>query len=614
MIGRVIGNYQVTSELARGGMGAVYRGHHLTLPREVVVKSILLAPFSPSAQVHLKARFRREAYIQSQLDHPNIVRVYEFFTGEENYYLVMEYVGGMTLRDLLARQGVPTPAQAVYLFKQALSALDYAHNFSYLDESDNGHTGVIHRDIKPANMLLDTKGKLKLTDFGIAKVIGEQGTGGGMTQTGFQPGTVEYMSPEQIRGGEIDERSDLYSLGVTFYEMLTGQLPFPRSATGSDWEVRKGHMEVEPPPLQEVRATIHPALASIVTRSLAKNPQDRYQSAAEFLEALRIYEQRHGSNGAARSASDRSTQQPLIVATNVDPDLTRPSARRAQAMLEETPTIALETPRPLPVTVSAAVPIFQTHAGPPPSRPLEQAAPPGVSKFRLALAGLGILLVGTVSGAYLFSQGSQSPVPAVQMATPGAASPTPTATVAAMAKSSPKPRPAGSPGGRPGEFSAFRQARQFEQQELYGDAIGVLQQYLTINPTAPDKVAVEARIGELRAVDAALVSADAAMNAGKYELSARGYTAAIRLRPESKRARTGLEQSLSRIPNLQARPRGGGFPRPDGPAGMGGPPRAPRPNLQPDRPPFADPALPPDGRPLNRRRLPTPTPKPEPQP
>ncbi|MFN0087866.1 MAG: serine/threonine-protein kinase [Blastocatellia bacterium] len=607
MIGRVIGNYQVTSELARGGMGAVYRGHHLTLPREVVVKSILLSPFSPSAQVHLKARFRREAYIQSQLDHPNIVRVYEFFTGEENYYLVMEYVAGMTLRDLLARQGVPTPAQAAYLFRQALAALDYAHYFSYLDESDNGHTGVIHRDIKPANLLLDTKGKVKITDFGIAKVIGEQGTGG-MTQTGFQPGTVEYMSPEQIRGGEIDERSDLYSLGVTFYEMLTGQLPFPRSATGSDWEVRKGHMEIDPPPLQEVRATIHPALASIVMRSLSKNPQERYQTAAEFLEALRIYDQRHGSNGTARSPSDRSTQQPLIVATNVDPDLIRPSARRAQSQIEETPTIPLEAQRSQAASMSTAVPIFPASAGPSIFGAVDSLAPSAGGKWRLAAAGLGLLLAGTAAGAYLFSQGSDSPVPAVSMATP--ASPSPSAY--GQSKNPPRPRAGASPGAKSAEGTAFRQARSFEQQEQYSGAIDVLQQYLIANPTAPDKAAVEARISELKALDAALASADAAMNAARYELSARGYTAALRMRPESKRAKTGLEQSLARIPTPQMRPRPrGGFPRPGGdPGGMERPPD-PRPDLLPDRPADAEPILQRAPRPPNFRRIPKPTPKPQ---
>ncbi len=612
MIGRIIGNYQITSELARGGMGAVYRGHHLTLPREVVVKSILLAPFSPSAQVHLKARFRREAYIQSQLDHPNIVRVYEFFTGEENYYLVMEYVGGMTLRDLLARQGVPTPAQAVYLFKQALSALEYAHNFSYLDESDNRHSGVIHRDIKPANMLLDTKGKLKITDFGIAKVIGEQGTAG-MTQTGFQPGTVEYMSPEQIRGDEIDERSDLYSLGVTFYEMLTGQLPFPRSATGSDWEVRKGHMEVDPPSLQEVRSSIHPALAMIVMRSLAKNPQDRYQTAGEFLEALRTYEHRHGSNGAAKNAAERATQQPLIVATNVDPELTRPAARRAQlALREEATTAALEPVRPAPpVSIGTTVPIYQPPANPP-AAPVVSSAGPASGKWRIAVGGAGLLLAGVVTGAYLFSQGPKSPVPAVQMATPPTASPSPSATAAP--RNATKLRPPVGPTGKPVEGGAFRLARAYEKEEKYGDSVAVLQQYLTDNPTAPDKAAVEARIAELRAVDAALVSADAAFGAGKFELSARGYTAAIRLRPESQRARSGLEQSLAKIPGspiIRSRNRVPLPPRPEDAAPTADP-RVP----QPGQSPFADPAGPPrPQRPPFFKRFPKPTPKPQdPQP
>src|SRR5499433_3660227 len=308
MIGRIIGNYQITSELAHGGMGEVYRGRHLHLPREVVVKSILLGAFSPSAQSHLKARFRREAFIQSQPDHPNIVRVYEFFAAEDNYYLVMEYVPGMSLRDLLSRQGAPTPAQAVYLLKQALAALDYAHDFRSQEDADYRHTGVIHRDIKPANMLLDAKGRLKITDFGIVKVLGEQ-TEFAMTESGFQPGTVEYMSPEQLLGNEIDTRSDLYSLGVKFYEMLTGRLPFRRSATGSDWEIRKGHIELEPPPIPEIRPEIHPQLAAIVMRAMRKKTNDRYQSAADFLEAVLDYEQNYADKERTlRSLEEKITR------------------------------------------------------------------------------------------------------------------------------------------------------------------------------------------------------------------------------------------------------------------------------------------------------------------
>src|SRR5262249_53081224 len=165
MIGKTIGNYEITGELAQGGMGAVYRGRHVTLPREVVVKSIRLSAFPPQAQKPLKTRFLREALVQSQLDHPNIVRVIEFFTAVENYFLVMEYVPGMSLRDLLGRQGRLDPDQALSLFKQVLGALDYAHNFSYVDESGGHHRGITHRDIKPGNLLLDGMARLKLTDF-----------------------------------------------------------------------------------------------------------------------------------------------------------------------------------------------------------------------------------------------------------------------------------------------------------------------------------------------------------------------------------------------------------------------------------------------------------------
>src|SRR5262249_5598033 len=130
-----------------------------------------------------------------------------------------------------------------------------------------------------------------------------------MTQSGFQPGTVEYMSPEQLLGNEIDTRTDLYSLGVTFYEMITGRLPFRRSATGSDWEIRKGHIELDPPPILEIRPEIHPELAAIVMRSMRKKPNDRYQSAAEFLEAVLDYEQNYADKERTlRSLEEKITR------------------------------------------------------------------------------------------------------------------------------------------------------------------------------------------------------------------------------------------------------------------------------------------------------------------
>lgn len=316
MIGKVIGNYHITNELARGGMGAVYLGRHVTLPRDVVVKSILIPACQPELEKHLKARFLREAYIQSQFDHPNIVRVYEFFIASENYYLVMEYIAGINLGDLIDGQGPLALPQALHIFGQALAAMDYAHNFNYIDESGYSRTGVIHRDIKPGNMLVDGHGRLKITDFGIVKLIGEQR----LTQIGFNPGTVEYMSPEQLCGAELDARSDIYSLGVTLYAILTGRLPFTISSSGSDYGVRKGHMELDPPPIAKLRPDLPPDLVTIVTRSLKKDPQERFQTVAEFRDAIHYVERTTG-HGSMRGIGSEivEAQSSSAVATLIDP-------------------------------------------------------------------------------------------------------------------------------------------------------------------------------------------------------------------------------------------------------------------------------------------------------
>ncbi len=578
MIGKVIGNYEITSELAQGGMGAVYRGRHLHLPREVVVKAILLGAFSPSAQEHLKARFRREAFVQSQLDHPNIVRVYEFFAAEENYYLVMEYVSGMSLRDLLARQGPPTPAQAVYLLKQALAALDYAHDFRSEDETDHRHTGVIHRDIKPANMLLDAKGRLKITDFGIVKVLGEQ-TEWAMTQSGFQPGTVEYMSPEQLLGHEIDARSDLYSLGVTFYEMLTGRLPFRRLATGSDWEIRKGHIELEPPPILEIRPEIHPQLAAIIMRAMRKNPNDRYQSAAEFLEAVLDYERNYADeerpSGSSAGRATRPQTAPLtskaMKPTMMDEAATllaRPrneSASPRESYLEaETavPTKPEESSPARPLAYHAAAaspnPAGAENSGlaatAPPTRPGQSGR-----KWPLAIGAIGLLLAGTAAGAVFFSQGT-SPESAQRTGTATVETPTPTmapasspeARVAIKSKPTPTPAPATpapKPTPTPVEKMNYKLAQSLERQERYDEAAKVYEDYLARNPNAPDADVVARYRDDLRRMQEALTAADSAMSARMYPLARKHYNRALTLRPDSQRAKAGLEEAEAKIRN-----------------------------------------------------------------
>src|SRR5262245_48846082 len=568
MIGKVIGNYEITSELAQGGMGAVYRGRHLHLPREVVVKSILLGAFSPSAQDHLRARFRREAFVQSQLDHPNIVRVYEFFAAEENYYLVMEYVSGMSLRDLLGRQGPPTPAQAVYLLKQALAALDYAHDFRSQEDADYRHTGVIHRDIKPANMLLDARGRLKITDFGIVKVMGEQ-TEFAMTQSGFQPGTVEYMSPEQLLGQEIDVRSDLYSLGVTFYEMLTGRLPFRRSATGSDWEIRKGHIELEPPPILEIRPEIRPQLAAIVMRAMRKNSNDRYQSAADFLEAVLDFEGNyadkgqapHGLKGKVTQSQTATPTAEAIKSTMMDEAATllaRPrgaSAPPLNSPLEDQDAIptrpeesssarshayhaAAASPGPVDTEISRLDAMR-------PARPVQSKR-----KWPLAVGAAGLLLAGTAAGAILFSR-PKSPEGAPRTEATKVETPTPTmAPAPAPAPPAAKPKPpttAAKPAPTPVEKMNYKLAQSLEQQERYDDAANIYEDYLTRNPNAPDAGVVGSYLNGLRQMQGALNAAESAMNARMYPLARKHYQRALTLRPDSQRAKAGLDEATAKI-------------------------------------------------------------------
>jgi eukaryotic-like serine/threonine-protein kinase len=552
MIGKIIGNYQITSELAQGGMGAVYRGRHLHLPREVVVKSVLLGAFSPSDQAHLRARFRREAFVQSQLDHPNIVRVYEFFADEDDYYLVMEYVPGMSLRDLLARQGAPAPAQAVYLLKQALAALDYAHNFSYLDESERRHTGVIHRDIKPANILLDTKGRLKITDFGIVKVMGEE-TGLAMTQSGFHPGTVEYMSPEQLLGREIDIRADIYSLGVTFYEIITGRLPFPRSATGSDWEIRKGHIELDPQPIQEIRPEVHPQLAEIIMRSLRKDPDERYQSATTFLEALRDYEQNHAEQEQTlRSPSVKLTQPWAAPPTLIDGSATMlarqardESAPSGKSQLEDDLVILMKSGDASPESPAA------TAAPDPAGAKIASHSQPGQygRKWPSAVGGVGLLLAGTVVGAILFSQ-QRPPERALQPERAKVETPSPTLTPTSAPTSAPasspvartasKQKPPATPAPSLAEKTPFIQVQNLERQERYDEAIKAYEDFIVRNPNAPAANIAASYLERLRKMQDILTAADSAMNSRLYPEAKKQYMKALRLRPYSNRAKQGL--------------------------------------------------------------------------
>jgi len=619
MLGKTIGNYQITSELAHGGMGAVYRGRHLTLPREVVVKSILLSAFPPHAQEHLKARFLREATIQSQLDHPGIVRVLEFFTASENYYLVMEYVAGMNLRDLLERQGALAPEQAAQLFKQALAAMDYAHNFSYVDESGQQRTGIIHRDIKPANMLLDGRARLKLTDFGIVKMIGERG----MTQTGFNPGTVEYMSPEQLRGYELDVRSDIYSLGVTFYEMLAGRLPFPPSDTGSDYEVRKGHIEMEPPPITSLRPEVPAELATIVMRSLRKNPAERFQTMAEFLDAILYYERR----------ADTADQ----VAPNPVAGVTEAASAAPTLVDQQVPKTSVTTlPRAAksPAAALAVAPVRSKTVIPEPRSPYKAQPPPPRRSLPLASVAVVLLILAAASAFFLTRKGPQPPeassnLPAAaqtntassQNGAPSAASNNPSIAAQTATKMS-EPQPARPTSGAAGDTApnqtreaqtaapaaepppakptgeapgsaTLNQARESERQERYREAIALYDTYLSSYPGATDAAVVAEHMSRLKKFQGLVAIAETELRQQDYRAAAQDYRAALELRPESRLAKAGFEEAEAALArNSDSGERHPPIRRPDGPG-----PDGPRPNGPLPGRPFPPPPGPPPRRP-----------------
>src|SRR5918998_4534027 len=280
----IIGSYRVEELIGRGGMGVVFRGRHTKLPREVAIKSI--SPRAGSDLRSLKHRFEREAFIQSQLDHPGIVKIYDYIVAEQTYYIVMEYVEGRSLAQLLAREAQQlAPERALYFFDQILTAVSYAHNFTYQDQDGKSHRGIIHRDLKPANLLVTSNDRVKITDFGIVKLVGAATTD---TLTSGAYGSPRYVSPEQAEGRQVDQRSDIYSLGVILYEMLTGAPPFGGDAEKlSRTEILRAHVERSPRQPSELNPAISPEVEGLIMRALAKDPAGRFQTSAEFLRASR---------------------------------------------------------------------------------------------------------------------------------------------------------------------------------------------------------------------------------------------------------------------------------------------------------------------------------------
>ncbi|WP_223633315.1 Stk1 family PASTA domain-containing Ser/Thr kinase [Planococcus sp. 4-30] len=266
LIGKSInGRYKIKELIGGGGMSNVYLAHDMILDRDIAIK-ILRYDFSNEEE--LRRRFQREALSTTSLAHPNIVNIFDVGEDGSVHYLVMEYVPGKTLKDYIIDHSPVSPERAVEIMKQLASALAHAH-----------HNQIVHRDIKPQNILMDAEGNVKISDFGIAMALSATS----YTQTNSVLGTVHYLSPEQARGGTANKKSDIYSLGIVMYELITGKLPFSGESAVS---IALKHLQTETPSLRDTVPDLPQSLENVVLKATAKNIQHRYQSADEMEEDL----------------------------------------------------------------------------------------------------------------------------------------------------------------------------------------------------------------------------------------------------------------------------------------------------------------------------------------
>jgi eukaryotic-like serine/threonine-protein kinase len=264
-----LGRYEVLKELGKGAMGVVYLGKDPKINREVAIKTLRFEDeFEPEDMKAMKERFFREAESAGRLVHPNIVTIYDAGDDGDISYIAMELLSGTDLKEFVTKPKLLPANEVMEIIAKVADALDYAHS-----------EGVVHRDIKPANIMRLADGKIKVADFGIARITSQS-----KTATGTVMGTPSYMAPEQLAGKRVDGRADLFSLGVTLYELLTGEKPF----TGESVATLMFRIANEPhPAIMELRADLPPAIAAVIDRALQKNPDTRYTRGSDFARDLR---------------------------------------------------------------------------------------------------------------------------------------------------------------------------------------------------------------------------------------------------------------------------------------------------------------------------------------
>jgi eukaryotic-like serine/threonine-protein kinase len=271
--GSMLGNYLIVSQIGEGGMGVVYKAMDTVLDRTVALK---ILPPHLLQNPDFMHRFRTEAYAQARLHHPNIVTLYSMLEIPAGFVLVMEYVEGRTLQERIHSEGPLAPDVALSIFEQALRGVTYAH-----------HMGIVHRDLKPDNIFITHKNEVKIMDFGVAKIIDNKEP----TRSRSMVGTLLYISPEQINGRDADARSDIYTIGISLFEAVTGRLPFERR---TDYGLMHAHILEVPPRPRKLKRDLPKALEKLILTAIEKEPGKRFQSASEFHEAILRQSQRFG--------------------------------------------------------------------------------------------------------------------------------------------------------------------------------------------------------------------------------------------------------------------------------------------------------------------------------
>jgi serine/threonine-protein kinase len=399
-----LGKFQVRRELGKGAMGIVYEGYDPMIERIVAIKTIRPEQLEGEDAAEQLARFRREAQAAGRLTHPNIVAVYDFGEDAGTTYIAMEFVKGRELQDILEKGERFQMHDVVRVMTQLLDALEHAHA-----------NGVVHRDVKPANIIILPDGKVKVADFGIARVESSN-----LTQAGMVLGTPSYMSPEQFMGQTVDGRSDLFSAGVILYQLLTGEKPF----TGSVTTIMHKVLQEQPLPPSTLNVQVPKAFDTLIQKALAKRPDERYQTARDLAAAIRAAAE--ASAPAGSGAAD---------ATVVDLDATLSPGQAAQATIRQAAARAEETLRR-----EATV---RTPAAPPPAAPAAAAPQRSGLPAGLVVGVVAVVALAAAGGWYALN-GSRAPQVAQPQtpAAPAAAAPAPAPVAAAPAAPVPAPPPA----------------------------------------------------------------------------------------------------------------------------------------------------------------------------